>query len=162
MGGGGGSSGPFKIGGLSGQGGGRILPGSSSGIGELITSTPRIDENPLVVSGAPDRRPSPPFGSPFDTKFAAPGGGPGQPGKGDAFTIYIRDPGGDNPQSPVTPFAGGGGGWGAAGGAGLQQTDQFTAQQGGNPGAAGGKAIDTNGHAVTWLGGSNRAYGAVG
>jgi hypothetical protein len=32
----------------------------------------------------------------------------------------------------------------------------------GNPGAAGGKAINTNGHAVTWLAGSARAYGAVG
>ena len=157
-----GNSGPFKIGGLSGQGGGRILPGSSSGIGELITSTPRIDENPLVVSGAPDRRPSPPFGSPLDTKFAAPGGGPGQPGKGDAFTIYVRDPGGDTTPTPQTPFAGGGGGWGAAGGAGTQTADDLSSQQSGNPGAAGGKAIKTNSHSVTWLGGSDRAYGAIG
>lgn len=161
-GGGGGTSGPFKIGGLSGQGGGRILPGTATGIGELILTTPRTDEDPLVVSGEPDRRPSPPFGSPIDTKFAAPGGGPGQPGEGDAFTIYVRDVGGDNPVEPQTPFSGGGGGWGAAGGAGRQTFDDFTAQQGGNPGAAGGKAIQTNGHAVTWLGGSDRAYGAVG
>lgn len=156
-----GNSGPFKIGGLSGQGGGRILPGGSSGIGELITNTPRIDENPLVVSGAPDRRPSPPFGSPLDTVFAAPGGGPGQPGKGDAFTIYVRDFGDSDP-TPQTPFAGGGGGWGAAGGAGGKSTDETTFQQGGNPGAAGGKAIKTNSHSVTWLGGSDRAYGAIG
>lgn len=38
--GGGGNSGPSKIGGISGQGGGRILPCSSRGIGELILSTP--------------------------------------------------------------------------------------------------------------------------
>ncbi|WP_109389519.1 hypothetical protein [Salibaculum griseiflavum] len=161
MGDGGGSSGPFKIGGLSGQGGGRILPGSGGGIGELILSTPRVDIDQQVVPGAPDRRPSPPFGSPFDTIFAAPGGGPGQPGKGDTFTIYVRDAGGGN-DNPERPFAGGGGGWGAAGGAGTQTLDDLTVQQGGNPGAAGGKAIKTNGHAVTWLGGSDRAYGAIG
>ena len=55
------------------------------------------------------------------------------------------------------PFAGGGGGWGARGGNVLN-----TALAVVSAGGAGGKAINTNGHAVTWLVGANRAYGAVG
>jgi hypothetical protein len=127
MGGGGGSSGPFKIGGISGQGGGRILPGSSTGIGKLIM--------------------------PVDDIFTAPGGGPGEPGKSDSFNAG---------SGGIEPFAGGGGGWGALGGAGGATLSDNTFQSGANLGAAGGKAIDTNGHSVTWLGGANRAYGAVG
>lgn len=55
------------------------------------------------------------------------------------------------------PAAGGGGGWGARGGNVLN-----TALAVVSAGGAGGKAINTNGHSVTWLGGANRAYGAVG
>lgn len=153
--------GPLKIGGISGQGGGRILPGTGGGVGELILNANRIDVTANVASGQPDYRPAPPFGAAFDTYFAAPGGGPGQPGKGDAFAVYIAVNTNDGTTSPVTPTSGGGGGWGAAGGSGTQIID-FATQKGGNPGAAGGKAIKTNGHAVTWLGGSDRAYGAIG
>ncbi|NRP12172.1 MULTISPECIES: hypothetical protein [unclassified Aliiroseovarius] len=151
--------GPLKIGGISGQGGGRILPGTSGGVGELIANASRLSIT--VVAGQPDYRPTPPFGAAFDTVFAAPGGGPGQPGKGDAFVVYVNLNTSDNSTSPVTATSGGGGGWGAAGGSGTQTID-FATQKGGNLGAAGGKAIKTNGHAVTWLGGSDRAYGAVG
>jgi len=94
--------------------------------------------------------------------FAAPGGGPGQPGKGDAFAVYVSVNANDGTTAPVTPTSGGGGGWGAAGGFGTQSLPDFTVQKGGNLGAAGGKAIKTNGHAVTWLDGSDRAYGAIG
>ena len=162
MGGGSGNSGPFKIGGISGQGGGRILSGTGGGVGELILSATRIDANANVAAGQPDYRPTPPYGSTFDTVFAAPGGGPGQTGKGDGFAVYVSVNANDGTTAPVTPTSGGGGGWGAAGGPGTQYLTDFTVQKGGNLGAAGGKAIKTNGHAVTWLGGSNRAYGAVG
>jgi len=147
--GGGSGGGPLKIGGISGQGGGRILPGTGGGVGELILNATRSDASANVAPGYPDYRPTPPYGSTFDTYFAAPGGGPGQPGKGDAFAVYTFVNANDGTTSPVTPTSGGGGGWGAAGGSGTQTID-FTVQKGGNPGAAGGKAIKTNGHAVTW------------
>lgn len=154
--------GPLKIGGISGQGGGRILPGTGGSVGELILSATRFDATANVALGQPDYRPSPPYGSAFDTVYAAPGGGPGQPGKGDAFAVYFSVNANDGTTAPVTPTSGGGGGWGAAGGSGTQSLADFTVQKGGNLGAAGGKAIKTNGHAVTWLAGSNRAYGAIG
>ena len=69
--------GPLKIGGISGQGGGRILPGTGGGVGELILSATRFDATDNVAPGQPDYRPSPPYGAVFDTVFAAPGGGPG-------------------------------------------------------------------------------------
>jgi hypothetical protein len=52
-------------------------------------------------------------------------------------------------------IGGGGGGWGARGGNAFNGTAT-------SAGAAAGKAINTNGNAVTWIGGSARAYGAVG
>lgn len=159
---GGGSSGPLKLGGISGQGGGRILPGVAGGVGELLLGDPRGAATTTVAPTQPDYRPSPPYGSTFDTVFAAPGGGPGQPGKGDAFVIYTSVDPNNGTTMQVRPIAGGGGGWGAAGGSGTQYLPDFTTQRGGNPGAAGGKAIKTNGHAVTWLGGSDRTYGAIG
>jgi hypothetical protein len=162
MGSGSGNPGPFKIGGLSGQGGGRIMPGSAGGAGELFFRPVRSDATANVAPGEPDYRPSPPYGSAYDTFFSAPGGGPGQPGKGDAFAVYVFVNTDNGTTSPVTPTSGGGGGWGAAGGAGTQALSGFTVQTGANLGAAGGKAIKTNGHAVTWLGGSDRAYGAIG
>lgn len=160
MGGGSGNPGPFKIGGISGQGGGRVIPGTAGGVGEVFTTTSRIQVT--ADTGFADLRPVKPFGSAFDTAFAAPGGGPGQAGRSDTFAVY-RDSA--NNGAFITPLAGGGGGWGAAGGAGLISTGGFeepTSITSGNPGAAGGKAINTNGHAVTWLAGSARTYGAVG
>ena len=158
-----GNSGPSKIGGISGQGGGRILPGTGGGVGELILTATRTDVPPDLAPDQPDYRPTPPLGSQFDTVFAAPGGGPGQPGKGDAFVVYVSVNVVEGTTTPLRPTSGGGGGWGAAGGPGTQHPSAFNpAVQSGNLGAAGGKAIKTNGHAVTWLGGSNRAYGAIG
>lgn len=52
-------------------------------------------------------------------------------------------------------LGGGGGGWGARGGNAFNGTSTAA-------GAAAGKAINTNGNAVTWISGSDRAYGAVG
>lgn len=162
MGSGSGNSSPLKIGGISGQGGGRILPGTSCGVGELILSATRFDTTATVAPGQPDYRPTPPYGSTFDTVFAAPGGGPGQQGKGDSFAVYISLNANDGTTRPILPSSGGGGGWGAAGGSGTRITPDWAYQYGGNIGGAGGKAIQTNGHAVTWASGSTRSYGAVG
>ena len=169
MGGGGGSSPPSPIGGISGQGGGRILPGAAGGVGELIMALPRSLPNETVSPAYPDLRPNSPFGWFLDTAFCQPGGGPGEPGKGSEFVVYAQI-GTDANGAPVTNLyggmGGGGGGWGAMGGTadafvpgpdGLSQNTP-----GANPGGAGGKAINTNNHAVTWLGGANRTYGAVG
>lgn len=156
-----GNSGPFKIGGISGQGGGRILPGAATAVGELILATGRLEVT-NVAAGYPDHRPTKPYGSTLDTAFAAAGGGPGLQGAGDGTAIYHTI----NPNTaeilPVCPIAGGGGGWGAAGGAATAYNLDPALQIGGNIGGAGGKAIHTNGYAVTWLDGSTRAYGAVG
>lgn len=158
----GGGGGPLKIGGISGQGGGRILPGTAGGVGELILSSPRTDINASVAAGYPDRRPVPPFGFSFDTLFTAPGGAPGQQGQDDGFAVYVFRNASDGTLTPIKPLSGGGGGWGAAGGAATRYLADLTVQAGGNPGAAGGKAVATNGNAITWLGGSGRAYGAIG
>lgn len=158
MGGGSGNTNPQTISGISGQGGGRVMPGTACGVGEVFSRTDRPTYD--AVTAYPDLRPSKPRGSPFDTWFGSPGGGPGQAGASDTFVVY-----GDFNQNVIKPTAGGGGGWGAAGGAGRVETGLFedpTFITSGNPGAAGGKAINTNGHAVTWLGGATRAYGAVG
>ena len=104
----------------------------------------------------------PPFGWVIDTLFAAPGGAPGEAGQGDSFVVYVARNANDGTLAPIKPLSGGGGGWGAAGGAATRSLADFTAQAGGNPGAAGGKAIAANGHAITWIGGSARAYGAIG
>ena len=127
-------------------------------MGEVFSRTDRPTY--AVISAYPDLRPSKPLGSPFDTWFGSSGGGPGQAGASDTLVIY-----GDVNGNVIKPTAGGGGGWGAAGGAGRVETGLFddpTFITSGNPGGAGGKAINTNGHAVTWLGGATRAYGAVG
>lgn len=161
MGSGSGNSGPLKIGGISGQGGGRILPGTGGGIGELHMTTPQFV--PTLSPGYPDYRPNPPYGGTAQTVFGAPGGGPGQSGKGDLFQVYVGTDGFSTTVAPRTGSSGGGGGWGAAGGTGLAPgAAVLEVVAGGNPGAAGGKAINTNGHAVTWLAGSARTYGAVG
>lgn len=170
MGGGGGTVQTVPVGGLSGQGGGRILPGTAGGVGELIYVSPRTVQAETIDPAYPDRRPNSPLGSMFDTVFCQPGGGPGEPGKGSEFKIYgvlstMQD--GTVQTFLQAGMGGGGGGWGAAGGSGDhlgfdQSLGYETRLFGANPGGAGGKAINTNGHAVTWLGGANRAYGAVG
>ena len=170
---GGGSGGTpqtVPVGGLSGQGGGRILPGAASGVGEVITALPRSVPTHTLNPAYPDRRPNSPFGQVLDTTFCQPGGGPGEPGKGSEYVIYstfatLQD--GTVQTNLHSGLGGGGGGWGAAGGAAaawvLDSASGFDALvNNANPGGAGGKAINKNGHAVTWLGGANRAYGAVG
>lgn len=158
------------LGGISGQGGGRILPGTAGGIGELLLIATRSVQNQTLDPLVPDRRPNAPLGSFLDTVFCQPGGGPGEPGKGSEYAIYgVFSAAQDGTVATLfqAGMGGGGGGWGAAGGTGdaiVLLADGFNTalNRGANPGGAGGKAINTNGHSVTWLGGSTRAYGAVG
>ena len=161
---GGGSSGPDKIGGISGQGGGRKMPAVATSIGELIAPAvpPRSTQGVSLVPGKPDLRPLKPLGNLFDTVWTGQGGGSAQAGTGSALTIYWHLYTSDSSQAEIGPFSGGGGGWGAAGGPGANYGGDFSTQRVANIGAAGGKAIKTNGHAVTWLSGANRAYGAIG
>ncbi|WP_439104446.1 hypothetical protein [Celeribacter marinus] len=153
---------------VSGQTGGRVMPGVSrmgtgAGLLDMVTGdvTAAANATPLYI----DRR--------YHTQalalnehFGGWGGGPGEAGANgggyttlsaqsqDLIRIYqtTSDPAGGyhDVESP------GGGGWGAKGGDTLEDA-VITAT-----GGAGGKAIQTGGHAVTWLSGSHRAYGAVG
>lgn len=124
---------PALVAAFSGAGGGRIIPGAASGS--------------LSVNFSPDN-------NALFTDVGLPGGGPGQ----------VGGTSGNGEGSLV----GGGGGWGAAGGlgpAGLTDDPNDPAGTLAGPnglGGAGGKAINTNGHAVTWIGGASRAYGAIG
>ena len=161
-GGGGGDRPPQKIGGISGQGGGRKMPAVATSIGELIMGTLRLTTFNLDTN-YPDLRPTTPS-STFDTVWTATGGGSGQAGTGNDLEVFwtVNDSGVSFPRIGA---AGGGGGWGAAGGSAESQGEEFgvaTGISGGILGAAGGKAVQTNGHAVTWLSGANRAYGAIG
>lgn len=77
-------------------------------------------------------------------------------------------PGGGPSQVGTSGFGAGGGGWGAAGGVGsatetIDNTDPPGTLIGPvGLGGAGGKAINTNGYAVTFAGGTDRIYGVVG
>ena len=155
---------PEKIGGISGQGGGRKMPAVATSIGELIVTATgtRLAETASLSPGRPDIRPLKPLGAFSDTVWTGQGGGSAQAGTGDELAVYWHYNTGDGTEGAVTARAGGGGGWGAAGGSGTQTLADFSRITGGNVGAAGGKAINTNGHAVTWLAGSARAYGAIG
>ena len=161
MGSGGGGGAPDKIGGISGQGGGRKMPAARTSIGEFIAGT-RSSSNATLVAGKPDIRPLKPLGSYYDTVWTGQGGGSAQAGTGSELTIYWQLNTSDQSQTEVYPVSGGGGGWGATGGPGSNYGADLSIQRVTNLGAAGGKAIKTNGHPITWLGGSDRAYGAIG
>jgi hypothetical protein len=168
---GGGSVTPSQVAIMSGQNGGRVLPGVSYrgqrvGISELHTGDPTGTENGTDFWGLRNMR----FEVVLLTGGAGGwGGGPGETGSDGATGGLTPAQFASAPPSliPLTatldfasyacPFAGGGGGWGARGGNVLN-----TALAVVSAGGAGGKAINTNGHAVTWLVGANRAYGAVG
>ena len=169
---GGGSGGtPADVAIMSAQSGGRVLPGVSYrgqrvGISELHTGDPTGAENGTGFYGLRNMR--------FEVLLLTGGaggwgGGPGETGSDGATGGLTPAQFASAPPSliPLTatldfasyafPFAGGGGGWGARGGNVLNTAIAVV-----SAGGAGGKAINTNGHAVTWLGGANRAYGAVG
>lgn len=168
---GGGSVTPSQVAIMSGQNGGRVLTGVSYrgqrvGISELHTGDPTGTENGTDFWGLRNMR----FEVVLLTGGAGGwGGGPGETGSDGATGGLTPAQFASAPPSliPLTatldfasyafPFAGGGGGWGARGGNVLN-----TALAVVSAGGAGGKAINTNGHAVTWLVGANRAYGAVG
>ena len=107
-GGGGGDRPPQKIGGISGQGGGRKMPAVATSIGELIMGTLRLTTFNLDTN-YPDLRPTTPS-STFDTVWTATGGGSGQAGTGNDLEIFwsANTTGGPSPAKFAT--AGGGGG----------------------------------------------------
>jgi hypothetical protein len=151
----GGNNPPYIFAGMSGQGGGRIMPATRGGFGEFNYNEPlNVPDYPPAT----DLRLNPPFGADFTTVWASRGGGSSQDGDSTGFAVYDGVYDGE-PATYITR-AGGGGGWGAAGGDGSTILDPDNAV---NIGGAGGKAINTNGHAVTWTGGqgTDRVFGAV-
>lgn len=135
--------------GYSGQGGGRIIPGTSENkapwsfvtaiAGGAITST--VQDNRYNTTG---------LAYIFSEAYGAPPSAAGQSGRGSEYVVSNTSSG--------TAYAtsGAGGGWGAQGGTFYLSDGWFAT------GAAGGKAINTVGNTVTWIGGSSRVYGAIG
>lgn len=169
---------------MSGQPGGRIMPGTHYGISTAGTGVSQMQlatGDPLPTPFTADYRPN--KNRYLVDTAGAPGGGGNNPGYNGGYTdpTYAQhaaeDAAGQGPVyltgGPViTSSAGSGGGWGAKGGD--TYAPDYNTVAGNNPagdpvyvrfkiaGGAGGKAVQTNGYAVTWLGGSDRAYGAVG
>jgi hypothetical protein len=146
MGGGGGGPTTLYTSGVGGQGGGRIIPGTSTNLSPwaFVTSTPGS-----AVSIITDNRyNTTSLSYLFSDTVGAPPSAAGQVGRGAEYVVWSYDSNGTLGQ--VKPTSGAGGGWGAQGG-----TSSVT-------GAAGGKAINTVGNTVTWIGGSSRVYGVVG
>lgn len=158
---------------MSAQTGGRVLPGVSyrgqrGGTSELYVTntTPEGSENGTGTYGLRNMRFE---ATPVLFAVSSWGGGPGETGSDGCTSSLTAAQFANAPSSLIPlfanldlstygfPEAGGGGGWGARGGNFIDTT--FTVRR---AGGAGGKAINTNGHGVTWLGGSDRAYGAVG
>ena len=158
---------------VSGQTGGRIIPGTHYGLNTSGTGTTQAwgTTEALAAFDVFDYRAV--KVSTFTGRVGAPGGGASQPGftgfdvnwAANTFTEPVdgmlgRSANGGTARS----LAGSGGGWGAKGG------DHYVGQSvtggvnfvGITVGGAGGKAVNTNGFAVTWLGGQDRAYGVVG
>jgi hypothetical protein len=169
----GGSSGPDWALVISGQTGGRIIPGTHYGMNTSGTGTTQAynTTSPASTGVTYDYR-TYKLGA-FGESMSAPGGGAGQPGM-PGFQVYFTVNTFTEPAdgiltlfsngSTIRSMAGTGGGWGAKGG------DMYVANTNTSPptlasitvGGAGGKAVNTNGFAVTWLGGQDRAYGVVG
>lgn len=146
MGGGGGGPTTNYTSGYSGQGGGRIIPGTSenrvpwslvngvTGSATTVLQDNRYNTTSLYYFAAEG--------------FGAPPSSAGQAGRGSSYVAFQYN--GSGTIVTVNSQAGAGGGWGAQGG---------TASV---AGGAAGKAINTAGNTVTWIGGSSRVYGVVG
>lgn len=139
---------------ISGQSGGRIFPGGASERVRIPHKT-QSDKEAWELETQ----------SLLNHFIGSKGGGAGQAGElGGEPLLELRPdlqlPG--NIHFRVHRTTGGGGGWGAKGGDGAPYIQNNEVVKPPPPGGAGGKAIDTQGHAVTWLGGSDRAFGVVG
>lgn len=148
MGGGGGPT-TLYTSGYSGQGGGRIIPGTSTNLSPWTVVTGTTGVASTVYT---DNRYSSP-GSityPLSDSVGAPPSAAGQAGRGNTFVVYSVYDSGTATTNELKPTSGAGGGWGAQGGTGTVT------------GGAAGKAINTAGNTVTWIGGSSRVYGVVG
>jgi hypothetical protein len=155
---GGGSFDPIYALGVSAQSGGRILPATDRMLQRDGLMQVAVGWNGVQYEGfTPDRRPIR-QSSALLGGIGGWGGANGQPGAKAGLTaegaVVVWVDAAGQAQSCASA---GGGGWGAKGG-----DYSNTALGGVWIGGAGGKAIETNGHAVTWTGGSDRAYGAVG
>lgn len=154
---------------VSGVGGGRIMPGVYRGTAGVFSLFPL--GNLSAATFTPDRRNSALAAAYPNSNDAlgvnsvehgTPGGAPNTPGINTldfGMQVVVGS------LSPVYyPQAGSGGGWGAKGGDAHGATPGGTAAAGVSfgLGGAGGKAINTNGHTVTFAGGSDRVYGVVG
>lgn len=161
---------------MSGQTGGRVLPSTHFGLTTAGTGVPQIVVTSDPVTTAIDYRKAKVndvLGS-----IGNPGAGLNNPGFSGGYTNSLlanQEPSLIYALPPSLYYAGvsgGGGGWGAKGGSYYAVDGAITlgTDSAGNTlygnteyaGGAGGKAVQTNGYAVTWLGGSDRAYGAVG
>jgi hypothetical protein len=171
-GGGGGGAPPWNMM-ISGQTGGRIIPGTHYGLTTIGTGTTQVWDTTetLVTIDLFDYRAAKVIA--ITGRGGAPGGGAGQPGlpgfdvnfTAGAFTEPTDGMLSRNSSNYTNrSIAGTGGGWGAKGG------DQYltgaglglATLTGITVGGAGGKAVNTSGFSVTWLGGQDRAYGVVG
>lgn len=163
---------------MSGQAGGRIMPGvhyglTSAGTGGAMVI--RSDVTGTFTTNEYDYRVSNLYG--YAETPGAPGGGVNNPGYDGGYTNehynFFPQPLAKSGTLVLSSNSGSGGGWGAKGGDmyGIDYATNLGKDSAGTvmyaqvfsaAGGAGGKAVQTNGYAVTWLGGSNRAYGAVG
>ena len=137
-----GSDGPFRIGGGSGGGGGRIMPGVG-GVGGVPVTDP-LTLNTATAGGG-----------------GGAGGGSGSGRVNDGGTTVQNGTGVSGGSAGNTGTSntqadsyGGGGGWGAAGGSG------GSTNAAGPAGGSGGKAVNLNGYTVTWSPVGVR-YGAI-
>jgi hypothetical protein len=152
---------------MTGVGGGRIIPGTDRGpAGQSgLVGSPLYTYSSISVNNI-----SPSLSTiGFGTAYAVQGSAAGDVGKGSSYKIFQGVESTNGSTIIIRPAAGAGGGWGAAGGTYQEyvsgtDTPATTSSYGpvSQNGAAGGKAINTNGHAVTWIGGASRAYGAIG
>ena len=162
---------------MSGQAGGRVMPGvhyglTSAGTGGAMVIGSAITN--IFQTTEYDYRVSKLYG--YAETSGAPGGGVNNPGYDGGYTNeyynFFPQPLAKAGTLVLACNSGSGGGWGAKGGDvyAADYATTFGNDSNGTPmyaqvliaGGAGGKAVQTNGYAVTWLGGSNRAYGAVG
>lgn len=165
-----GGGGSVTSSGMSGVGGGRIIPGTDRGpAGQFgLAAAPLYTYSSISINNI-----NPSLNTlGFLSAYAVQGSAGGEAGKGSEYKIFQGVETTNGSTIIIRPSNGAGGGWGAAGGTYQEyvsgtDTPATTSQNlTGGPvsmiGAAGGKAINTNGHAVTFIGGSSRVFGVVG
>lgn len=152
--------------GISGSGGGRIIPGTDAGPSGQFAY---VTATPYTVSVVRTNNLNPTIGVPSLFMTVGVQGSAGNDvGKGHTYVLYDGTLS-DGTVFKLRPSSGAGGGWGAAGGSYAEYSAidviATTSAYGTPvqiPGGAGGKAINTNGFAITFVGGADRIFGVVG